>query len=164
MVHGVWWMGCVMMVDCVGHASVLPSVSMRTARGYAAADVAFVCVQAAASLVGQKLAELCKAKNIEKVSFDRGGFAYHGRVKVGGWVCVNLWDEGGGRMHGLCTLSTSVEHIVYAKQGGAAWLIGRAFPTPHPCPRACLLRLMLAVITGKEDCHLAMCAARHADC
>ncbi len=38
--------------------------------------------QAAAEAVGKKLAELCKAKNIEKVAFDRGGFAYHGRIQV----------------------------------------------------------------------------------
>lgn len=31
--------------------------------------------------VGLKIAELAKAKGIEQVSFDRGGFLYHGRVK-----------------------------------------------------------------------------------
>jgi large subunit ribosomal protein L18 len=31
--------------------------------------------------VGKKIAELAKAKGIESVSFDRGGFLYHGRVK-----------------------------------------------------------------------------------
>ena len=36
----------------------------------------------AAKLVGSKIAELCKAKNIEKVAFDRGGFKYHGRVQA----------------------------------------------------------------------------------
>lgn len=36
----------------------------------------------AAKLVGEKIAELCKAKNIEKVCFDRGGFRYHGRVQA----------------------------------------------------------------------------------
>ena len=34
----------------------------------------------AAALVGKKLAERCKAKNIDQVFFDRGGFIYHGRV------------------------------------------------------------------------------------
>ncbi|EFN58341.1 hypothetical protein CHLNCDRAFT_142390 [Chlorella variabilis] len=36
----------------------------------------------AAKLVGAKIAELCKQKNIEKVCFDRGGFRYHGRVEA----------------------------------------------------------------------------------
>ena len=36
----------------------------------------------AAKLVGTKIAELCKQKNIEKVCFDRGGFLYHGRVQA----------------------------------------------------------------------------------
>lgn len=31
-------------------------------------------------LVGKKLAEKAKAKNITKVVFDRGGYRYHGRV------------------------------------------------------------------------------------
>lgn len=30
--------------------------------------------------VGEKLAELAKAKDITKVVFDRGGYRYHGRV------------------------------------------------------------------------------------
>jgi large subunit ribosomal protein L18 len=36
----------------------------------------------AAELVGAKIAELCKAANIEAVAFDRGGNVYHGRVKA----------------------------------------------------------------------------------
>ena len=33
-----------------------------------------------AKLVGLKIAELCKEKNITRVVFDRGGYKYHGRV------------------------------------------------------------------------------------
>ena len=36
----------------------------------------------AAKKVGESLAEKCKALNIEKVVFDKGGFLYHGRVKA----------------------------------------------------------------------------------
>lgn len=36
----------------------------------------------AAALVGQRIAEKAKAAGIEKVAFDRSGFAYHGRVKA----------------------------------------------------------------------------------
>lgn len=34
-----------------------------------------------AKAVGAKVAELAKAKGIESVSFDRGGYLYHGRIK-----------------------------------------------------------------------------------
>ena len=37
---------------------------------------------AAASAVGKLLAERAKAKGIETVVFDRGGYLYHGRVKA----------------------------------------------------------------------------------
>jgi len=36
----------------------------------------------AAKEVGKLLAERAATKNIETVSFDRGGFKYHGRVKA----------------------------------------------------------------------------------
>ena len=38
--------------------------------------------KAAAALVGKRIAEKAKAAGIEKVAFDRAGFAYHGRVKA----------------------------------------------------------------------------------
>ena len=38
--------------------------------------------EAAAKLVGQKVAERAKAKGIETVVFDRGGYIYHGRVQA----------------------------------------------------------------------------------
>jgi large subunit ribosomal protein L18 len=36
----------------------------------------------AAQIIGKRLAEKAKAAGIEKVAFDRAGFAYHGRVKA----------------------------------------------------------------------------------
>jgi large subunit ribosomal protein L18 len=36
----------------------------------------------AAALVGKRIAEKAKAAGIERVAFDRSGFAYHGRVKA----------------------------------------------------------------------------------
>ena len=35
-----------------------------------------------AKIVGQAIAEAGKAKGIEQVAFDRGGYLYHGRVKA----------------------------------------------------------------------------------
>ena len=37
---------------------------------------------AAAQVIGKRVAEKAKAAGIEKVAFDRAGFAYHGRVKA----------------------------------------------------------------------------------
>jgi len=37
---------------------------------------------AAAALIGKRVAEKAKAAGVEKVAFDRAGFAYHGRVKA----------------------------------------------------------------------------------
>ena len=36
----------------------------------------------ASRLMGQKLAELSKQKNITKIVFDRGPYLYHGRIKA----------------------------------------------------------------------------------
>jgi large subunit ribosomal protein L18 len=36
----------------------------------------------AATLVGRRIAEKAKAAGVDKVAFDRAGFAYHGRVKA----------------------------------------------------------------------------------
>jgi len=37
---------------------------------------------AAAAIIGKRIAEKAKAAGIDKVAFDRSGFAYHGRVKA----------------------------------------------------------------------------------
>lgn len=37
---------------------------------------------AAAAAIGKRIAEKAKAAGVEKVAFDRAGYAYHGRVKA----------------------------------------------------------------------------------
>ena len=37
---------------------------------------------ASAAMVGEIVANRCKEKGVEKVSFDRSGYKYHGRVKA----------------------------------------------------------------------------------
>ena len=37
---------------------------------------------AAAAIIGKRIAERAKAVGVDKVAFDRAGFAYHGRVKA----------------------------------------------------------------------------------
>ncbi len=37
---------------------------------------------AAATVIGKRIAEKAKAAGVEKVAFDRSGFAFHGRVKA----------------------------------------------------------------------------------
>ncbi len=37
---------------------------------------------AAAAVIGKRIAEKARAAGIDKVAFDRAGFAYHGRVKA----------------------------------------------------------------------------------
>ncbi len=62
--------------DEAGRTLVAASTNEATER---AADSNASSV-AAASRMGQLIAERAKAAGIEKVVFDRGGFAYHGRV------------------------------------------------------------------------------------
>jgi len=45
------------------------------------ATIAYGGNKEAAKLVGEAIAKRALAKGIETVSFDRGGFLYHGRVK-----------------------------------------------------------------------------------
>ena len=65
--------------DAAGHT--LASVSTLTPEIRGKLDGSSNNVEAA-KLVGTKIAELCKLKNIELVCFDRGGFRYHGRVQA----------------------------------------------------------------------------------
>jgi len=50
----------------------------------------------AAQIIGKRIAEKAKAAGVEKVAFDRAGFAFHGRVKALG--CI-----------GIATLARSAE-------------------------------------------------------
>ena len=36
----------------------------------------------AAEIIGKRIAERAKAAGVERVAFDRAGYAYHGRVKA----------------------------------------------------------------------------------
>jgi large subunit ribosomal protein L18 len=58
----------------LAHASSLES----EVRGSLEAGTA---TKAAARAVGAKIAERAKAKGVEQVVFDRGGYIFHGRVK-----------------------------------------------------------------------------------
>ena len=51
-------------------------VEVRKALGGKGSNVA------AAQAIGKRLAEKAKAGGVDKVAFDRAGFAYHGRVKA----------------------------------------------------------------------------------
>ena len=61
-------------------AKVLASAS--TAEKSVRAELANGGNTAAASAVGRLIAEKAKAAGIDRVAFDRAGFAYHGRVKA----------------------------------------------------------------------------------
>ena len=57
-------------------------VSASTAEKSVRAGLANGGNTAAATAVGRLIAEKAKAAGIERVAFDRAGFAYHGRVKA----------------------------------------------------------------------------------
>ena len=56
-------------------------VSASTAEGKKESRTKGGCV-ASAKAIGKAIAEKAKAKGIDKVVFDRGGYIYHGRVKA----------------------------------------------------------------------------------
>ena len=67
--------------DDRGH-DARPGQLGRARRSSGAARAAAPRNKEAAKLVGEAVAERAKAKGIEKVVFDRGGYVYHGRVKA----------------------------------------------------------------------------------
>ena len=67
------------------YAQVIDDVNGVTLASASSLDKDFSCDGTktdAAKQVGQMVAERAKAKGIETVVFDRGGYLYHGRVKA----------------------------------------------------------------------------------
>ena len=67
------------------YAQVIDDVNGVTLASASSLDKAiegYGCNIAAATAVGKLVAERAKAKGIETVVFDRGGYLYHGRVKA----------------------------------------------------------------------------------
>ena len=62
--------------DEAGRTLASASTLEKDVRGTSGANVA------AATAVGQRVAEAAKAAGVTQVVFDRGGFLYHGRVKA----------------------------------------------------------------------------------
>ncbi len=66
------------------HAQIIDDVNGKTLAAASSVDMKLENgsnVEAAA-LVGKEIAKRAKAKKIEEVVFDRGGYIYHGRIKA----------------------------------------------------------------------------------
>ena len=67
------------------YAQIIDDVTGKTLASASSLEKDFQCdgdKKAAAKKVGQMVAERAKAKGIETVVFDRGGYLYHGRVQA----------------------------------------------------------------------------------
>ena len=64
--------------DSVGRTLVSAATRDKVLRG----KVGYGGNKASAAAVGERLAELAKEKGIEKVTFDRNGYRFHGRIKA----------------------------------------------------------------------------------
>ncbi|MCD7918194.1 MAG: 50S ribosomal protein L18 [Clostridiales bacterium] len=67
------------------YAQIIDDVNGVTLASASSLDKGFTCdgdKKAAARLVGKNVAERAKAKGIDTVVFDRGGYVYHGRVQA----------------------------------------------------------------------------------
>ncbi len=67
------------------YAQVIDDTTGKTLASASSLEKDFSCDGTktdAAKKVGQTVAERAKAKGIEKVVFDRGGYLYHGRVQA----------------------------------------------------------------------------------
>ncbi len=68
------------------YAQLIDDVSGKTLSAASSRDEAMVSAkaenkEAIAKLVGKAVAEMAVKAGVERVSFDRGGYLYHGRVK-----------------------------------------------------------------------------------
>ena len=70
----------VQLIDDVSGKTLAAASSLKLPKGADAGDRKGKVAQS--FLVGKKIAELAKAKNITTVVFDRGGYQYHGRVQA----------------------------------------------------------------------------------
>ena len=80
-----WGHSCTRPLAFFAHESMIayPKGSISYALSYhVTGAVKSYMLQEAATQVGIKIAQICLEKGISKVSFDRGGHIYHGRVKV----------------------------------------------------------------------------------
>ncbi len=68
------------------YAQVIDDMSGRTLASASSVDGSLKLEKTgnakAAGAVGKAIAERAKAAGVEQVAFDRGGFAYHGRIKA----------------------------------------------------------------------------------
>jgi large subunit ribosomal protein L18 len=64
--------------DDAGHTLV----AVSTVSGDVRSDLATLSKVDQAKAIGKAIAERARAKGIESVVFDRGGFPYHGRIKA----------------------------------------------------------------------------------
>ena len=74
----VKWLKKAEMIDDVNGVTL---ASASTIDKELKSDIAYGGNKDAAKAVGEAIAKRALAKGIEEVTFDRGGFLYHGRVK-----------------------------------------------------------------------------------
>ena len=71
----------VLLVQIIDDVNGVTLASASTIDKELKSDIAYGGNKDAAKAVGEAIAKRALAKGIEEVTFDRGGFLYHGRVK-----------------------------------------------------------------------------------
>jgi large subunit ribosomal protein L18 len=64
------------------YAAIVSGCGTKVLASASTAEVEVRQSLGAAAIIGKRIAEKAKAAGVEKVAFDRSGFAYHGRVKA----------------------------------------------------------------------------------